>query len=498
MILRITPNEAGTWEFRLNGGRTGQFTATASSFPGFIEVANVHHFRYSASLQPHLWMGDIAPSLSAPEFDRYVETRASQHFNHIRITVIPTRDAFPRPDAPNQVYFADLDRRLILLNSKGITADLVIAPGGNAFIDWFPQREQRERVVRYLVARYGAFNITWQGLEDFETYTNGRQVMQEIAAVIEAADQYHRLQSCATLTTSAPLFEPNAWMKYLTYRTTDPQIGAVEHQLYPAPAINDFRATASTPDSFRHQLWRASMNGQYPESAAPSQAAAAQMAIWYQFFASTRHWELEPFFDVEGGVALALEDVEYIVYVEQPGPVTIQVEKHNYEVEWLNPLTGESLKQKPLKEASFSAAPPDNTHDWVLHISREGHKASLLKSYKFESHEVLLQEVETNSAKIPFEIAQPGPETISLSQAPPFAAKLTRQTRATRRMQYIWTGEIPAGEQSYRIIGTGPQGTLVIPRNLSRDYPALLHVRLVGINANGKIYELDRNYQLTQ
>ena len=66
------------------------------------------------------------------------------------------------------------------------------------------------------------------------------------------------------------------------------------------------------------------------------------MKTWFEFFADNRHWELEPFFDVDGGRAVALEDVEYIVYVEKPsGPVEVLLERHGYDVEWLNPANGE-------------------------------------------------------------------------------------------------------------------------------------------------------------
>ena len=44
------------------------------------------------------------------------------------------------------------------------------------------------------------------------------------------------------------------------------------------------------------------------------------MTVWFDFFSDTRHWELEPYFDVDGGRALALEGIEYVVYVEKPGP----------------------------------------------------------------------------------------------------------------------------------------------------------------------------------
>ena len=39
---------------------------------------------------------------------------------------------------------------------------------------------------------------------------------------------------------------------------------------------------------------------------------------------------------------VALEGIEYIVYVEKPsGPVEVTLEKHGYDVAWVDPMTGE-------------------------------------------------------------------------------------------------------------------------------------------------------------
>ena len=78
---------------------------------------------------------------------------------------------------------------------------------------------------------------------------------------------------------------------------------------------------------------------------------------------------------MDGGRALALEDVEYLVYVEKPGQVEVAVEKHGYDVAWFNPLNGEWIKQKKdFKGEKFLGEPPDRSHDWVLRLSREGKK----------------------------------------------------------------------------------------------------------------------------
>ena len=418
--LRIVPTEPGTWDYRLAStdpawnGKQGSFTATPSDAPGYIEAANVHHFRYSGSKQPHLWMGDNG--------------------THTKIAA----------SAAN-------DQQILALHKAGKTADLVVEANAD---------------IAGLVARFGALNITWR------TDSAGDK--------IKALDQYNHLISGA---------------QYLAYRSENGDVLAIEHQIYPLPAVNDFGANLPNVDDFRHALWRTSMDGAYPESHAPNEASARQMEHWYKFMSSTLHWELEPFFDAEGRHALALEGVEYVVYVEQPGLVNVTVEKHNYDVAWLNPVTGEVIEEKKnLKSEIYTGEPPDATHDWVLHISREGHKAGMLKSYKFESREVLMQEVET--AKVPFEIVEPHGDSISLKNPGPFAAKLTKETKAAKAMRFVWTAEVTADGQRYSVVGTGPQGKLQIPANIATRFPASLHLRVEGLNGVGKLYTVDRTYQL--
>ena len=41
------------------------------------------------------------------------------------------------------------------------------------------------------------------------------------------------------------------------------------------------------------------------------------------------------------------------------------------------------------------------------------------------------------------------------------------------------------------MLATGQKGTLQMPRDIADHFPALMHLRLYGLNANGKLYELD-------
>src|ERR1700755_2948354 len=53
MVIRFAPTEAGDWDYRRSSnvadfdGKTGSFTAAASTAPGFIRAANVHHWAYT-------------------------------------------------------------------------------------------------------------------------------------------------------------------------------------------------------------------------------------------------------------------------------------------------------------------------------------------------------------------------------------------------------------------------------------------------------------------
>ena len=423
MVIRFSPTEAGEWNYLVTSNiaewndKTGTFTAAASEAPGFIRAANMHHWAYterdSAGLdRPHLWMGSSEMRfafLDDAAFRAVADARAAQKFNHLRGVVMGEgRDAaYQSPDSPDLAQFQRLDQRVRYLNEKGITADLVLAGGPGFLAKMFPGWEQRRRFIRFVVGRYAAMNVTWQGVDRFEDYADGRALLKEIGGLMKELDPYQHPRTTGASVTSAPLLD-DGWMDFAAYGTTDDNVGAIEHQLYAVPFVNlDLGPEASDAAAFRRRLWNATMDGQYVTYTG-SGAGAKQMTVWFDFFSDTRHWELEPYFDVDGGRALALEDTEYVVYVAQPGPVELTVEKHGYDVYWMNPIDGEVVKsKKKFSGDHFTGEPPDKSHDWVLHVVREGHLAGMNKSYKFESREIVLQEIESNSPKVPFAIEQP-------------------------------------------------------------------------------------------
>ncbi len=471
-VIRFSPTEEGDWEYRITSslarldGKLGHFTASASDSPGIVHVANVHHFA-TENNKPHLWMATALESflsMARAEFDKAVELRAKEKFTHLRVTLNPDADLREAAD------------RVRAINTHGMVADVTFAS--------IPEdRKQRELYLADVVSRLSALNVTWMGLPSFESAAHSRALLKEAGALIKKYDPYNHPRTTLAASTSAPLLADD-WMALASYGTPDENIGAVEHQLFQVPAIN-------TGIKTERDLWNATMNGQYPAS-----GSGPYMTAWFEFMSGNRYWELEPYFDVDGGRALALEGIDYIVYVDKPGPVEVTLEKHGYDVAWINPTTGERTKEKNYNGEHFTGEPPDKSHDWVLHISREGTKEGMLKSWKFESRPLPIQEVEVSTAKIPFDVDTPAPGDISISRPPYYSIKIKRDTRATRSLLMEWTGEVVIDGEGYRVVGSGREGTLQIPRSIVRDFPGVFSLRVAALNANGKAYILDKVYRL--
>jgi hypothetical protein len=512
-VIRFTPIEAGNYTYRLTSaieslnGKQGGFTVTPNNKEGWLRAANLHHFASveGNTLTPYLWMGGVVPgfpSLSAAAWRDLVDRRAAQHFNHLGITLV---DASVGAGFRSPEFYRAAEEKIRYANDRGIVVDIAFFGPDGLMNRLLPEHEDRQKWFTYALSRLAAFDVTWQGLEGWETYDNGRAVLKEIAEYESNLDPYKHTRSSRTNCTSAPLAD-DGWLRYRSYQTADDRIMAVEQQIFQYPAVSNFGVGAGDAATFRRHLWNATVDGAYPDTVVPDEASAAAMKVWYEFMEKTRHWELEPFFDSTSANGfyrgLALDGIEYVIYVEKPsGPVTVNVEPHGYDVEWLNPATGERVKgKKENKGDPYVVTPPDNGHDWVLHISREGTKASMLKTYKFVSREqdVVLQEVEGNPEKVPFEIVDPSADSLSLSKPVRFQVRFKRHTKAIDETLFEWTGEVTVDERSYRVIGTGADGTFTIPANIAAQYPAALHIRLQAMNALGKVYVLDRNYTLTK
>jgi hypothetical protein len=505
LVFRFAPQMSGQWQYHLTSnvasldGKEGSFNAAESESPGFIHAANVHHWAYLAHSGPltqaHLWLAAGEPRFPFVDdaaFHAAADERAAQKFTHMRGIVLG-EGAFTAAALPEVKYFQRLDERVRYLNQKGLIADLTIAENPAALAKLFPTPAARRRLVAFLVGRYAGFNVTWHVFDVFEGYPGARAMAKELGGYLKEMDGYQHPRTCGAKVTSGPLLD-DGWMTFASYGTPDVAVGAIEHQLYQVPGVN--RLADTDPVALRHHLWEATMNGQYPECSNCAAAGAKAMSVWFDFMNATRHWDVEPYFDVDGGRALARPGVEYIVYVEKPGPIELTVEHHGYEVFWVDPADGTSTRGKYSGE-HFTGEPPDRYHDWILHVVREGTLTSMNRSYKFESWEVPVQEIVINPEKIPYDIEKPSGD-LTVGKPADFSAKLKRATRGTRSMMWMWTGEVTAEGEGYRVLGTGQQGSLTVPPGLATNYPTDILLRVYGINGYGTVYMLAKGYSLKQ
>ncbi len=504
--VRFTPIEPGPWSYHITSAlkrynnQEATFSVADSASPGFVGVANVRHW-WTTNKQPHLWLAASVPflELDQPALESWLDLRKHDGFTHIRGPLLSLRAPLKPlgPGAlPNFAYFATLDDRVLAAAARGFTLDLLVADHSFLASGALDQWEQRDPLIRYLIARYSGLNVTWQGIEHFEDSPGARALLNDMGSTFEKYDAFRHPRSTDARVSSSPLLA-DGWMNYLIEASPHPEVAAVEHQFTQAPEIHVI--TATDPQAFRDELWNATTNGEYPSvsyDALRNEANVTAIKTWFKIIIHTRHWELEPYFDVSGARAVGLEDVEYLAYAQKPGIVEISLPRHKYNPLWVNPINGEEIPLKDYKGEILSRQTPDTAHGWLLQTPREGHKESMLKSYRFDSQDPPIQEAESDSDKIPYRLTDPAGDEINTALPTPFEIKLTKANRATRQMQIVLWGEIVGGSEGARLLGVGSSGNFTIPKGLVTEPGATLHLRVMAINANGKAYELDKVYRL--
>ncbi len=504
--VRFSPTEAGTWTYHVlsdigaYNDKEATFTVADSTLAGMVSVANLRHWRCT-NKKPHLWLAASVPflSLSQGEIETWLDARKHDGFTHIRgalLTGTGPLQPFGPDNAPNPAYFEALDDRVLAAISRGFTLDLLLADREFLLSGFLAKFDQHEALIRFLVARYGGLNVTWQGVEHFEEVPNSRAILKNLGTLLQRNDSFDHPRSTDARDSGFPLLS-DGWMTYLIESSPNPQLGAVEHQFTDQPEVH--MISSVEPNAFRRELWNCTTNAEYPNVSYESlknEANLKAIQTWVRVLTDTRHWELEPFFDVDGARAVGLTEVEYVAYAQKPGIVELTVPRHKYNPVWVNPITGAQEELKDYRSEVFSYSTPDNSHDWVLLVPRDGEKENRLKYYYFESEEPPVQEIESDTSRVPFTVTDPAGDDLKVSAAGAYAVKITRANRASRRMEYVWWGEVVANGVGLRLMGLGPSGTLNFPQEFRTQTGATLNLRCLAINANGKAYEVDRILKL--
>jgi hypothetical protein len=259
-------------------------------------------------------------------------------------------------------------------------------------------------------------------------------------------------------------------------------------------------------------MWRVAIRGSYLTYAGNNEENGQETAgveaatHLFDFFGQTRYIDLQPYYRLTGGRALSLQyidgwdeakGVEYVVYLEDPGPVDLLVPKSDYDVSWFNPIDGSWLdEKKKFKGERYRGSPPDGNHDWVLYVRREGKKESFNKRYYLEARRVVPKEVEARPSELPFEIQFPDQQRLVAGETYDFNATVTKSTEAAKQMAWLWIGEVSGSGRSARVIGTEQYGRFQIPATLTDRYPATFSLRLLAVDGAGRLFEGFRAFTL--
>jgi hypothetical protein len=212
------------WRFRFNPGEEGRWTIRARSRPydhdlegeaffdvterearGFLKSTpgEAWGFRFESG-EPLFLMGDTVYDAFGMDYcggdvQGFLQRRVAQGFNMIRARVPmshfhppsadfgwQTRDmwawggsrSYPRFDLFNLDYFQSVDRTMQKIEALGLGVEMIMEGWGFEFPfnhrAWFTT-EWEEIWMRYLIARYDAFNSVWfwTPLNEYEYYPNG-------------------------------------------------------------------------------------------------------------------------------------------------------------------------------------------------------------------------------------------------------------------------------------------------------------------------------------
>ncbi|MHC4355551.1 MAG: apiosidase-like domain-containing protein [Planctomycetota bacterium] len=312
----------GKWRFEVHSadeglnGKTGQFMCVESKRKGSIQPMPgfSHHFAYQDGT-PFLFWGDTAwglyqdqpwEKLNRKAVSHYIDERAGQGVNVMHSMLLQEAgwgnsggDPFESmaEQTLNPAYWQEIDVRLRYLNDKGVIGGLVLAWGDKRKKEpfaWrlFPGVEARKRYARYIVSRYGAYNVYFivSGEWHAEIRTRSNVTEQEIRAefieignALHEADAHNRMVGIHPMTRHGSVREFNQakWMSFADYQQNYRMLHAriLESRPNPGPIINSEygyflrdsnfdghvdKDNSMTAESMRHATWDIIMAGGYP------------------------------------------------------------------------------------------------------------------------------------------------------------------------------------------------------------------------------------------
>jgi len=418
------------------GGHRVNFTCVPNEDPNAhgglaVDPEHPHHFVLEDGTRYFLlgyecdWLWALEMTArSTPTLGRFLDKIASFGFNHLimnsyahdcpwrrgrtgpddhgpppRFTWRGTND---RPDHSrfNLAYWRHYDRVVAALARRGIVAHVFIKVY-NKMVNWPARRSALEgRFFSWLVARYAAFpNVVWDLSKEAHNEPD-LAYKRRCLRMLRELDPYRRL---ITVHDDDAAYNSNAYDELVDFRSdqqhSDWHATALRQRLlHPWPIVNvEFGyehgpggpedktyGVVQPPEEIARRAWEISTAGAYtayyytytawdvirPDDTPPGYR---YFALLREFFERTRYWELVPSDDlVDFGHCLANRGAEYVVWLPQPRPFTLDLSDAEGALlgEWFRPLVGTRRKTKATGGEKIRLTPPWKSGPVALHLRK--------------------------------------------------------------------------------------------------------------------------------
>jgi len=425
--LRVACDELGTWTYTTSSSdvgmndKTGTYECVPSSNKGFIRVnpTHPHHFMWDDGT-PYYWSGTAlmvahfdesqrmsqggTDQVDTGEFQSFVQERSDQgftatHWGYYGFNKAQFKDRVQAneggapfvnydPDLLNPSYYQYGDQRVEAVLDAGIVPNLILGWPDQGIVNM--GHDRMKRYWRYLIARYAAYNITYNLFGEANEFGGSwKTIVSDYVGITRTYDPYHHLLSTHTTGGPSPADIQSLNLDFAILQNSVSATSTYVSGLS-MPIVNSeyggYEGFQVTGDQLRPMTWNIRMRGGYfvyeswlstADMPDPIHSPGAQYVKYNNDFfeKNTQYWLLEPNSSLFGGKqGLANPGNEYITYLQTGGTVTVDLSAASgtLDVSWYNPRTGVFTGQTTTTGGSSQqfTAPPDG-NDWVLYIAKQ-------------------------------------------------------------------------------------------------------------------------------
>jgi hypothetical protein len=416
--IRMVPTAAGAWSYTTAStdpgldSVTGSFTCSPSTSKGFLRVDpnHPHHFMWDdgtpfywapvATMIAHFDNRDALGNnrrVDNGTFQTFLDVRAAQGFNvtewgyygfnkpQFNEETQQNEGGPPftnyEPDLLNPAYHQYGDQRVEALLERGIIPQFQLGWPDQGILSNIGHTSLK-RYWRYLIARYAAYNITYNLFGQIQEFgSNYLTIANDYGQLTRTWDPYNHLLTTHTVGDLEPAFANQPWLDYITLPLSTTETS--DYLGFGKPVINaeygGHEDEQVTGEALRPLIWDVRMRGGYfvyESWGNDLQSTGAQYAKLNNLFFRdrTRFWLLEYHPELFGGTpGLADPGQEYVVYLPSGGSVTVDLSavSETLDVEWYNPRTSEFTPAGTTTGGSNQSFTPPFSGDAVLHIKSD-------------------------------------------------------------------------------------------------------------------------------